>query len=158
MEGIVYLITNTTTGKKYVGSTTKTLEERMKGHKQDMHDKDKSNSKFYRDMNTHGATAFTIEPIMTMTYLDIKELLMVEDAYISIYDTIINGNNTKYNVTSNVTMCPSRSLEYRRTYWKGKVPCKVCDKLVSRKHLSTHMKRTHGTPSLDTQCNLNETQ
>lgn len=97
MDGIVYLITNTINGKKYVGSTTKTLEERMRRHKDDTNSKTKSHYPMYQDMKTHGITAFNIEPITKMKYFDIKELWMVEDAYISIHDTIHNGYNKKYN-------------------------------------------------------------
>lgn len=97
MDGIVYLITNTINGKKYVGSTTKTLEERMRGHTEDMNRKNKSHYPLYKDMKTHGITAFTIDTIMTMKYFDIKELWMVEDAYIAIHDSINNGYNMKFN-------------------------------------------------------------
>ena len=95
MEGIVYLITNSVNGKKYVGSTRKTLDERMKSHKKDM--KAVGHKPLYQDMKEYGIDKFSIEPILCMKYFDIKEMWLVEDAYISIYDTINNGYNNKYN-------------------------------------------------------------
>ncbi len=133
----MYLITNTVNDKKYVGSTKHKLERRMLGHRHDA--TRKPDIKLYAAMNADGADAFTIEPILQMKFFDIKELLAVEDAYIAIYNSINEGYNCKYNT---ITHSPSNDTEYRRVYYKTKVECKTCNKLVSRKHMSQHV-RTH---------------
>ena len=97
MDGIVYLITNTTNGKKYVGSTSNTLEERMRSHKRHSTQSKTKHRPLYKAMRETGWQHFTIEALIQLKYFHRTELCMVEDAYISIHDTINNGYNQRYN-------------------------------------------------------------
>jgi group I intron endonuclease len=98
MDGIVYLITNTANGKKYVGSTCRTLEERMRDHLRRACKKQHIlRHPLYQDFNTYGIQSFKIEPLLTMKFWQTPELWMVEDAYIAIHDSINNGYNKRYN-------------------------------------------------------------
>ena len=97
MDGIVYLVTNTINGKKYVGSTSKPLEQRLKQHWTARNKKPYNTYPLYQDIIQFGIEAFNIEPLLSMKFFDKKELLIVEDAYIAIHDTIHNGYNQRYN-------------------------------------------------------------
>jgi hypothetical protein len=97
MDGIVYLITNTANGKTYVGSTGRTLDERMRDHWGARNSPQTQLHPLYQDLNTYGLQAFQIEPLLTMKYWGSPELWMVEDAYIAIHDSINNGYNQRYN-------------------------------------------------------------
>ena len=136
MEGTVYLITNSVNGKKYVGSTNKTIEERMRNHRGAI--ARQQHKPLYKDMNIFGFSKFDIEPLLTMKCFDVKELLIVEDAYIAIYDTINNGYNMKYN-----TFQREYDLEVRRVHRATKIACKYCQKVVSRSNMFEHIKRVH---------------
>lgn len=114
MEGIVYLITNTANGQRYVGSTTKTLQRRMILHKYER--TRKPNIPLYDAMNAFGFHNFTIEPLLKMKYFDKQELFMVEDAYIAIYDTINNGYNVKYAGMNYAAYEPTKKQERDRKY------------------------------------------
>lgn len=97
MDGIVYLITNTANGKKYVGSTGRTLEQRMRSHWDARKSPKTQQHPLYQDLNTYGLQSFKIEPLLTMKYWTEPELWIVEDAYIAIHDSINNGYNQRYN-------------------------------------------------------------
>ena len=111
MDGVVYLITNTINGKKYVGSTTKTLKERMRTHWMSRNNKPYNTYPLYQDIIQLGIKAFKIEPLLSMKYFDKKELLMVEDAYIAIHDTIHNGYNKRYNAYNRTDKERKRELD-----------------------------------------------
>lgn len=134
MEGIVYLITNSFNDKKYVGSTSKTLQERMKTHINNMKTSRYSQFPLYQDITTLGVSAFTIEPIINIKYFDIKELKMVEDAYISIYDTINNGYNQRYNAFI------FRNREKKRVYTANYRRANL-DKINARRRELSRLKR-----------------
>lgn len=63
-NGIVYLVTHVGTGKKYVGNTIQSLEERWGGHIQQSKNKSiKSARSLHAAIRLHGACKFTIEKI-----------------------------------------------------------------------------------------------
>lgn len=89
----VYCISNSTDKLKYIGSTTRNINDRFIEH---MDSFDLGTSKFY----THGKstnsiyTSTLIDTIKTNIYY---ELELLEDYYIFKYDSINNGLNKKYN-------------------------------------------------------------
>jgi len=97
MDGIVYVITNTANGKKYVGSTGRTLDDRIREHWRARKTRRKLHHPLYQDMEAYGLQQFQIEPLLTMKYFGTEELWAVEDAYIAIHDSIRNGYNRRYN-------------------------------------------------------------
>jgi len=62
-KGKIYQIKNTIDDDVYVGSTTNTLQGRMKGHKQGPHSKCKQHTPLYSKMNEYGFDKFFIELI-----------------------------------------------------------------------------------------------
>ena len=73
--GVIYLVTNTVTGKVYVGQTIGTIANRWKGHC----NAGKS-SRLWLSIQTHGRHAFTIEKIAeasTKAELDALECLYI---------------------------------------------------------------------------------
>lgn len=124
MDGIIYLITNTANGKKYVGSTTKTIDERLKGHWSSRKTPKNQHHPLYQDFNTYGLQSFKIEPLLVMKYFIKKELLMVEDAYIALHDTTNNGYNKQYN-TFHIDRREITDYEtgYRDKYYSHKESC-----------------------------------
>jgi group I intron endonuclease len=88
-NNIIYKVTNTITKEIYIGSTTKSIEERKADHLQ------KSNKKvgsyFQEAIGTYGFDAFTWEQIDTASNID--ELASKEIKYISEYDSLENGFN-----------------------------------------------------------------
>lgn len=59
--GIVYLVTNTVNGKRYVGITVGTAEDRFKGHVNDM--QRGSQLAFHCAIRRHGAEKFTVQEL-----------------------------------------------------------------------------------------------
>lgn len=80
---MVYLITNTINNKRYIGYTTKTLEERFTGHR------NKAaagvDTYLYRAMRKYGVDAFTIE--------------FLSDGYGDMEKQLIEQLNPEYNMT-----------------------------------------------------------
>jgi group I intron endonuclease len=74
--GLVYLITNTATGKMYVGQTIQKLVDRLKQHKWHGHQSDPKTA-IHRTMKKHGFDKFTFDVLETyqnQTELDAAEL------------------------------------------------------------------------------------
>lgn len=89
MQYKIYKLTNSVTGKHYIGYTSKTLEERFKGHvsgaRKGLH------YKISRAILKYGEAAFTMNLLYECD--DRKEVGRLEDEYIIRYDTIRNGYN-----------------------------------------------------------------
>ena len=88
---IIYTITNLINGKKYVGQTIHSMNQRMTGHKAAA----KTNSyPLYHAFKKHGLASFVIEEIDRATSVD--ELNEKEVYWINVFDTLSpNGYNLK---------------------------------------------------------------
>lgn len=89
----VYLIVNKINGKKYVGITSLTLEQRWKNHIRES--KGKRRMAISMAIKKHGEENFVIEPIIKVNRVVAGKL---EQAYIEMLDTFINGGHG-YNMT-----------------------------------------------------------
>lgn len=90
--GIVYKATNMINGYSYIGTTTKSIEERKLDHFQRI-DK-KYSSKFHDALKEYGKENFNFEVIDTVS--NINELALKEKNYIKEFDS----NNNGYNLDS----------------------------------------------------------
>lgn len=90
---IVYIITNTVTGKRYIGKTVMSLDKRWSRHKA----RAKSGSKTYlhNSIRKHGSQAFTCNIIQECNTKD--ELNNLERYYITTYRTRVNEGG--FNMT-----------------------------------------------------------
>lgn len=57
----IYLITNKVNGKRYVGQTSKTVEERFRDHIEDCYTTKYNNRPLYKAIKKYGVNNFTIE-------------------------------------------------------------------------------------------------
>ena len=87
---IVYAVINTITGNKYIGATTKNLEERKRDHLQKARKKVDGN--FQNALKTYGPEAFDWVQIDTAN--SSNELADKEKDYIIKYNTKDNGYNS----------------------------------------------------------------
>ena len=86
---LIYKITNDINSKLYIGQTTKTLEERIKSHRNSfVSGKD---THLYRAMRKYGWEKFHFHTIAEVN--DQETLNELEAFYIAKYDTIRNGYN-----------------------------------------------------------------
>ena len=87
--GTIYKITNTKTGKVYIGKTTRSLNDRLQGH---INSAEKGNNfKLSRAIKKYGKENFVIEPIdFAETHEELNEK---EIYYISEYNSLENGYN-----------------------------------------------------------------
>lgn len=75
-EGFVYLITNKINGKRYVGQTRTTIENRYKEHiKKGFHSKEKNTKPLYIDLQKYGKENFCIKLLCKIESTDINELV-----------------------------------------------------------------------------------
>lgn len=82
---IIYLITNIITGKKYIGQTTRTLEQRLKEHKRE-------GNILHRAISKYGISNFKAEELKRCS--SINELNDSETELIKEYNTLVpNGYN-----------------------------------------------------------------
>lgn len=88
-NGIIYKVTNIITEEKYIGATTKSIDERQQDHFQ----KSETNNcfKFQNAISTYGKDAFVWEQIDTASSID--ELAKKEVQYIQHYNALENGYN-----------------------------------------------------------------
>lgn len=103
----IYKITNTATGKIYVGQTTKTLEERLNRHFYTSNVEGRQ-QKFYKEILDYGRNSFVIELIEECPdeYAD-----TVESYWIYKLDTIKNGYNSCLSQGKNDTSPKGASNE-----------------------------------------------
>lgn len=89
-NGIIYKVTNIKTEEKYIGATTKSIEERQQDHFR----KSETNNcyKFQNAISTYGKDAFVWEQIDTASSID--ELAKKEIQYIEKFETNSKGYNS----------------------------------------------------------------
>ena len=92
MEGYIYLVTNILNGKKYVGKTSSTPEQRFKEHVRDSYkDNKRYNSAFHKAIRLYGPDYFNV---ITLEKCDIKSLDSRETYWIKYYNTYKDGYNS----------------------------------------------------------------
>ncbi len=90
-KGFVYKITNEDTDKIYIGSTTTSLEQRFKEHKES-----NDGSPLHSDMKIYNK--WKIELVKEINFVDLQQLLISETCYIISHNSIENGYNTKLSL------------------------------------------------------------
>lgn len=89
MKGIIYKVTNNLDGQTYIGSTTKSIEERKIDHEQKANN---GNGGYFQNaIATCGVDSFHWEQIDTAN--DVNELAQKEKKYILDYKSLENGFN-----------------------------------------------------------------
>ena len=91
--GYIYCITNILNQKKYIGKTTKTVEQRFKEHCNDSKRKRCEKRPLYNAMNKYGINNFIVE---TLKECDNDKLEKYEQYYIKKFNTY---GHTGYNAT-----------------------------------------------------------
>lgn len=86
---LIYVVTNDVNDKLYFGKTTKTLHERILGHKRSC--RAGVDNHFYRAARLYGWDKFHFYPVIEVDTLE--QLDRLEEFYIWHYDTIKNGYN-----------------------------------------------------------------
>lgn len=81
-HGVIYIVENKLDGMKYVGQTTKTIKERLKGHFSDK----KTNSYLHRAMQKYGIENFNIKELFIAFNQD--SLNYFETFFINYYSTL----------------------------------------------------------------------
>ena len=93
-------------GKRYIGITTKTAAERLKGHERDApREKPGGGPVLYRAWRKHGAPALTV-----LAIVDDADLLETEKRAIAVFGTLSPGG---YNLTEGGDANPSKHPEVR---------------------------------------------
>lgn len=90
MFGFIYCITNNINGSKYIGKTTRTIEERFQEHKRDAYREKTEIRPLYRAMRKYGPENFSITLIEKVELSQLEER---EKHWIEYYDTYSNGYN-----------------------------------------------------------------
>ena len=138
-KGKIYQIKNTIDDDVYVGSTTNTLEGRMKGHKGSaQYTKCKQHYSLYHKMNEYGCDKFFIELIEEHPCNSKLELLAREGHWIRERGTlnkIIQGRNKQEWHEDNKDKI--REQKQNHPNYKAKIVCE-CDLEVSQRHLNEH--------------------
>lgn len=93
----IYIIRNNLNDKVYIGQTVQELEHRYNQHIY-MAKNGKSMSKIYVAMRELGINNFFIEKIKDC---DDTELNRYEQYYVELYDSLRNGYNTVYPISTN---------------------------------------------------------
>lgn len=94
--GYIYIIRNTVNSKVYIGQTINTVDVRFYQHKLCAKNT-KYNSKVYRAMREIGVNNFYVEELIEC---DNNDLNKYEQLYVSKYNSIVNGYNSVYPVSS----------------------------------------------------------
>lgn len=91
-RGGIYLITNTVTGKVYVGSS-KNLLKRLKDHKKALLKGWHLNKALQKDVILYGLLNFTVEALEYVDKPTKANLTPIENQYIRKYNSIVKGYN-----------------------------------------------------------------
>lgn len=99
----VYKLTNLKNNKIYIGSTSKSLEERFGGH---LHDRKYKNTKLYRDMKQYKKEDYNMEVIFEDNSITRKQLYDIEDKMIKDYyekygeELMLNESNSAWKINN----------------------------------------------------------
>jgi group I intron endonuclease len=131
-KGYIYLITNITNGKKYIGQTKTTPEKRFNKHWSEANNKLKLKTKLHLAMLKYGKDNFTIETlcIVPKNSLDIMECYWAEQL-----ETYTWDNNGGYNMV----WCGSQPR--LRIKQDPEVTEKITNKLKGRKQSEEQIKK-----------------
>ena len=153
-KGKIYQIKNHIDDDIYVGSTTNTLEGRMKGHRQGSHAKCKQHFQLYMKMNEYGFDKFFIELIEECPCNSKIELGAREGHWIKERGTLnkVMQGRTKqeYNKDTNHwhirymnNLDKIKEQRQHNPNYIAKVVCE-CGLEVSKRHLNEHkLTKTH---------------
>ena len=154
-KGKIYQIKNTIDDDVYVGSTTNTLEGRMKGHRQGSHTKCKQHLALYTKMNIYGFDKFFIElieeyPCNSKLELGARECHWIKER--GTLNKVIQGrtphdwNDENKDVKRNwyaKNLDKIRERFMNHPDYKAKIVCE-CGLEVSLRHLNEHkLTKTH---------------
>ena len=120
-ESGVYSITNTVTGKRYIGSTTK-FSKRWREHKRNLTLKIHHSVKLQNSWNKHGEAVFKFEVLIECTPDD---MLKYEQEYINQFDAVNNGYNVcpvAGNCLGRVTSTETRQKLGEASKRRGQTP------------------------------------
>lgn len=95
----IYKITNSINNKTYIGQS-KDIYNRWKTHKEELNTNKHHSYKLQEDWNEYGADNFKFEIIKQIDCSSIYDLclLVYEDNYIKLYDSVENGYNCEYTL------------------------------------------------------------
>lgn len=97
----VYKLINLKNNKIYIGSTSKSLEERFGGH---VHDSKYRNTKLYKDMKKYDKSDYAMVLLFEDTTITRKQLYEIEDKIIKEYyeiygeDLMLNDSNSAWKI------------------------------------------------------------
>lgn len=131
INGKIYCITNTITGKQYIGQTRKSVESRWKQHIK-VHTK--INNYLYFAMRKYGIEAFTITELVSGVE-NVEELNNLERKFISDYNTFGLGYNLTSGGEGGFIRAPSTiaKISGPNSYMYGKTHTPEVRKVISEK-------------------------
>ena len=138
----------------YIGSTDN-LKCRTNHHKH-LFNNNEDNRKLYNFIRLNGGLSnWDIYPIEIFTFLTEEELKQHEQFYLDEYKPELNSKRAlgidkeRRKIAHN-----ARDKKYYQKHKekinekrKEKINCKVCNKLISKPNISTHIKKQHPTPT-----------
>lgn len=145
---LIYVITNDVNDKLYFGQTTKTLEERIKNHRNSF--VSGVDNHLYNAMRKYGWEKFHFHPIIEASTQE--ELNALEEFYIWHYDTVRNGYNMAKGGSLNVMYSEVIKDRHDRKMRSPEVRKKISDSMKAylqknggmseehKRHLSEHKK------------------
>ena len=151
---LIYLITNDVNNKVYVGQTTKSLEERIQGHRSSM--VSGVDTHIYRAMRKYGWDKFHFQVIATAQ--DQDTLNDLEAYFIQKYDSIRNGYNMAPGGSINTMYSPVVADKHDAIVRSPKGRKKISESMKKsyadrggpseshRKHLSESRKALYASP------------
>ncbi len=109
-KGQIYIIRNHVNDRVYIGSTTRTLAQRMSHHRHDSKRDEKKHYKIYKAFAELGVENFYIERLEAYPCADVQALTSREGHYIRLYNSFNEGLNG--------TIAGRTDAEYDREYKK----------------------------------------
>ena len=112
IKASVYKISNDVDDLIYIGSTFKTIEERLSQHKESS---DEYTNNISEHMEKNKNTIYKIEIVEELSVTSQLELTLIEDYYICHYNSIKSGLNMKYN-NAIISKILSNEVDYNEKY------------------------------------------